>query len=96
MPSYRLWGTAQNGEIEFESLTTETLEGALQVIRDSFFRYESVCTGVELLNEPGASEELVELCRDAAKDGVSVVAIEVATGKVVSVAFNKIQVSVMR
>ncbi|XP_046742178.1 arylalkylamine N-acetyltransferase-like 2 isoform X2 [Diprion similis] len=91
MPSYRLWGSTEDGEVEFESLTTETLEGALQVIRDSFFKDEAVSQGVDLLSEPGAAEELEELCRISAKDGVSVVAVEVSTGRVVGVGFNKIQ-----
>ncbi|CAK9818132.1 hypothetical protein ANTPLA_LOCUS9642 [Anthophora plagiata] len=92
MSPYRLWGSIEDGVIEFESLTTDTLEGALNVIRKSFFIYESVSRGVDLLSEPGATEELEELCLDAAKDGVSVVAIDVNTGEVVGVAFNKIQV----
>lgn len=93
MSYYRPWGSMENGQIEFESLSDETLEGALDVIRKSFFLYESVSTGVELNSEPGASEELEELCLNAAKDGVSVVAIDIATNEVVGVAFNKIQVS---
>lgn len=92
MPSYRPWGSIEDGNIEFESLTDETLEGALEVIRKSFFVYENVCVGVALTSEPGASEELEELCLNAAKDGVSVVAIDVTTGEVIGVAFNKIQV----
>lgn len=94
MPSYRPWGSTEDGAIEFESLTEDTLEGALNVIRESFFVHESVCKGVALISEAGAAEELEELCLDAAKDGVSVVAVEVATGEVVGVAFNKIQVEI--
>lgn len=93
MSHYRPWGSTDNGQIEYESLSDETLEGALNVIRKSFFLYESVCIGVELTSEPGASEELEELCLYAAKDGVSVVAIDINTNEVVGVAFNKIQVS---
>ncbi|XP_078042746.1 uncharacterized protein LOC144473062 isoform X4 [Augochlora pura] len=92
MPSYRPWGSIEDGAIEFESLTNETLEGALEVIRKSFFIHENVCKGVALMSEPGAAEELEELCLDAAKDGVSVVAIDVESGEVIGVAFNKIQV----
>ncbi|XP_011171947.2 uncharacterized protein LOC105204547 [Solenopsis invicta] len=93
MSHYRPWGSTENGQIEFESLSDETLEGALDVIRKSFFLYESVSIGVELTSEPGASEELEELCLNAAKDGVSVVAIDVTTNEVVGVSFNKIQVA---
>ncbi|XP_076181044.1 uncharacterized protein LOC143153559 isoform X2 [Ptiloglossa arizonensis] len=93
MTSYRPWGSTDDGAIEFESLTEDTLEGALNVMRKSFFPNESVCKGVALVFESGASKELEQLCLEAAKDGVSVVAIEVATGEVVGAAFNKIQVS---
>uniref|UniRef100_A0A0C9R5F0 Lin-49_2 protein n=3 Tax=Fopius arisanus TaxID=64838 RepID=A0A0C9R5F0_9HYME len=91
MPSYRPWGSTEDGAIEFESMTTETLPGALEVIKESFFTDENTCRGVEILSEPGASSELEDLCLNAAQDGVSVVAIDVATGKVVGASFNKIQ-----
>lgn len=93
MSYYRPWGSLENGRIEFESLSDETLEGALEVIRKGFFPHESVSVAVELISEPGASEELEELCLNAAKDGVSVVAIDITTNEVVGVAFNKLQVS---
>lgn len=93
MSPYRAWGSIEDGSIEFESLTDETLEGALDVIRKSFFICENVSKGVDLTSEPGASKELEELCLHAAKDGVSVVAVDVDSGDVVGVAFNKIQVT---
>lgn len=94
MTSYRPWGSLEDGTIEFESLTAETLEGALTVIREAFFTDESVSVAVDLLSETGAPEELEELCRDAMRDGVSVVAIDVTTGEVVAASFNKIQVRI--
>lgn len=93
MPPYRVWGSTEDRTIDFESLTNETLEGALDVMRKSFFVYESVSRGVDLLSEPGASEELEKLCLDAAKDGVSVVAVDIYSGEVIGVAFNKLQVN---
>lgn len=93
MPSYRLWGSTEDGQIEFESMTSDHLDGALHLLRDSFFPDENVSQGVEIMSEKGAINELEELCIDAARDGVSVVAIDVSTGEVVGVAFNKIQVS---
>ncbi|XP_011153106.1 uncharacterized protein LOC105191420 isoform X1 [Harpegnathos saltator] len=92
MSPHRPWGSTENGQIEFESLTTETLEGALDVIRKCFVVRESTCIGVDLLSEPGAAEEIVELCRDSARDGVTAIAVDISTRKVVGVAFNKIQV----
>ncbi|XP_031772699.1 uncharacterized protein LOC100868127 isoform X2 [Apis florea] len=73
--SYHVWDSINNGAIVFESLTDDTFEGALNVIRKSFFVYENVCKAVDILSESGASKELEELCLDAAKDGVSVVAV---------------------
>lgn len=73
-------------------MTGDTFEGALNVIRKSFFVYENVCKAVDLLSESGASKELEELCVDAAKDGVSVIAVDTNSKKVIGVAFNKIQV----
>ncbi|XP_029157403.1 uncharacterized protein LOC114929870 isoform X2 [Nylanderia fulva] len=89
---YQPWGSIEDGRIEFETLTDETLQGALDVIRKSFCVHESVCKAVELMSEPGASEELIELCLNAAKDGVTVVAIDIITNEVVGVCFNKLQV----
>ncbi|XP_066600843.1 uncharacterized protein [Prorops nasuta] len=93
MPSYRPWGSTDDGQIEFESLTADTLPGALEVLRKSFFMYESVSTAVGITTEPGAAKELEQLCLDAAKDGISVVAIDVNTTEVVGVAFNVIQLN---
>ncbi|XP_012270820.1 uncharacterized protein LOC105694573 isoform X2 [Orussus abietinus] len=92
--SYRLWGTSEDGKIEFESLTTETLEGALDVLRQSFLTGEAVCQAVNMLSDPDGMKDMEKLCLDAAKDGVSVVAIDVATKSVVGVAFNKLQLPV--
>lgn len=90
--SYRPWGSTEDGTIEFESLTSATLEGALNVIRESFFPEESACIACDIQSEPGATEELEQLCIHTAKDGVSVVAIDVNTMEVVGVAFNKLHV----
>lgn len=83
-------------QIRFESLSDETLQEALNVIRRCFFMYEPVSVAVGLLSEPGASEELIELCLNAAKDGVSVIAYDIINIRVVGVLFNKIQVRAVR
>lgn len=49
--------------------------------------------GSEVNKDLKAAQELLELCADAALDGVSLVAVVVDTGEVVAVAFNKLQVS---
>lgn len=80
-------------EFEYASLTKETFEGGMYVMRNAFFKDENVCIGVELHKEPGAADELLELCRRAALDGVTIVCIEKSTGKVVGASFNKLQVN---
>ncbi|XP_076384281.1 uncharacterized protein LOC143262258 [Megalopta genalis] len=86
------WGSIEGGEIEFESLTEDTLEGALQVIRKSFFPNESICKAVNLISAPCSVRALEELCVEIAKDGVSIVAVDVKTGEVVGVVLNKIKI----
>ncbi|XP_013190882.2 uncharacterized protein LOC106135196 [Amyelois transitella] len=81
------------GKYKIESLSAATFPGALEVIRVAFCQDESVSIGCEVSKNPVAAEELLELCADAALDGVSLVAVETSTGEVVAVAFNKIQVS---
>ncbi|KAF2895388.1 hypothetical protein ILUMI_10783 [Ignelater luminosus] len=90
--SAKLWDTSKDGSIEYRSLTNDQLEGGMNVMRNSFFIDEKVCIGVELSKHPGAATELEELCLRAARDGVSLIAIEKDTGKVVGVSFNKLQV----
>lgn len=64
----------------------------MNVMKNAFFKDENVCIGVELEKEPGGADELIELCSRAARDGVSIVAIEKKTRKIAAASFNKIQV----
>ncbi|CAH2244515.1 jg17988 [Pararge aegeria aegeria] len=82
----------ENGKYRIESLSPTTFPGALRIIRDVFCQDENVSIGSEVNKNLKAAEELLELCADAALDGVSLVAIEINTGEVVSVSFNKIQI----
>ncbi|XP_034831087.1 uncharacterized protein [Maniola hyperantus] len=84
-----------DGKYRIESLSPTTFPGALGVIRDAFCQDEYVSIGAEVNKNPKAAEELLELCADAALDGVSLVAVEVSTGEVVSVSFNKIQIQTL-
>lgn len=59
---------------------------------------ESICIGTEI-NKPESTEaraELTHLCREVAKDGVSLLAREVATNRIVGVSFNKLQVFIRK
>lgn len=51
-----------------------------------------MCIGTEVNKNPVAAEELLELCADAALDGVSLVAVATNSGEVAAVTFNKLQV----
>lgn len=86
------WYTTESGKYRVESLSAETFPGALKVIQEAFCQDEAVSIGSEVNKDPAAQEELLELCADAALDGVSLVAIEVSSSEVVAVAFNKLQV----
>ncbi|PZC84318.1 hypothetical protein B5X24_HaOG205513 [Helicoverpa armigera] len=87
------WFTTEDGKYRIESLSAATFPGALRVIREAFCQDESVCIGTEVNKNPVAAEELLELCADAALDGVSLVAVATDTGEVASAAFNKLQVA---
>ncbi|XP_049874770.1 uncharacterized protein LOC126372881 [Pectinophora gossypiella] len=87
------WCTTESGKYKIESLSAVTLPGALTIIKEAFCQDEAVSTGAEVNKNPVAAEELLELCADAALDGVSLVAVEKNSGEVAAVAFNKIQVA---
>ncbi|KAH8369185.1 hypothetical protein KR009_003626 [Drosophila setifemur] len=91
----RLWATLHDGKFEVRSVTQSDLEEALDVLDGSFFLNESVCQACEI-NLPEsvqARQELRELCKITASDGVSLLVKEVESGRVVAVSFNKIQFS---
>ncbi|KAJ0178391.1 hypothetical protein K1T71_006214 [Dendrolimus kikuchii] len=87
------WYTTEDGKYRIECLTATTFPGALKVIREGFCQDESVSIGTEVNKNPIATEELLELCADAARDGVSLVALATDTGEVAAVSFNKLQVA---
>ncbi|XP_017031142.1 uncharacterized protein [Drosophila kikkawai] len=91
----RLWGTLNDGKFEVRSVTASDLEEALDVLDNSFFLNESVCNACEinLPENDQARRELRELCKITALDGVSLLVKEVESGRVVAVAFNKLQFS---
>ncbi|CAH0584160.1 unnamed protein product [Chrysodeixis includens] len=88
-----MWHTTADGKYRVESLSAATFPGATKVLTDHFFLDENVCIGTEVDKNPEAGEEQLELIADAALDGLSLVAVEVETGEVVSVLFNKLQVA---
>lgn len=91
--SYRNWGTSEDGKIKFESLTTETLDGAIDVMKNNFVINESACAGIGVASDPGATEDVLNLLKEAARDGISIVAIDTSAKEVIGALFTKIQVS---
>jgi ribosomal protein L18E len=71
----------------------DQLAGAIGVMRESFFPHENISKALRLNERTRASAQIERLAKLAANDGVSIVALEVATGRVIGVAFNKIQVN---
>lgn len=63
------------------------------MLYNAFFPHENVCIAVGLAENPNAMKELEELTVNAARDGVSIVAVEKSSGTVIGAAFNKLQVS---
>lgn len=84
----RTWGTTPDGRYEFVSLTNETLPAAMNVMRRAFFGEETVSIACELPNNPEAAAELEDMIIHAAEDGVSIIAVEAATGEVAAAAIN--------
>lgn len=85
-----------NTILEFHLKSTLFCFVLFKVLDGSFFLNESVsrATEINLPENRQARQELRELCRLTADDGVSLIAVEKLTGKPIAVAFNKIQVKI--
>ncbi|KAJ3657145.1 hypothetical protein Zmor_016170 [Zophobas morio] len=81
-----------NDDIYCQRLTADYLEEATKMLETSFYPQENVCMVLGISEDPEAVRELRDLTNAAAKDGISVIAIDKKTNKVVGTAFNKIQV----
>lgn len=82
------------GEIEFILYKDEYYDELRDAIYNVFFQTECVATGI-MLNEPEAEQsrsELMWFIRETLNDGLSVIAREVKTGKLVGHVINKLQV----
>ncbi|KAF2897681.1 hypothetical protein ILUMI_08498 [Ignelater luminosus] len=86
----RIWTISHNGFLKYVSLTPYHLQDALNIMRNCFFKEESVSRAIGLNKSPEAIRELDELVLDILEDGVSVIAVEEKTGKVAGSLLNKI------
>lgn len=94
-----VWGSSKvfQKKIEFISYSPEYREQTLDVMRKSFFQFESVSVGSEINLNVEAQTDLEVLCDDALKrSGVSLIAREVESDLIVGVAINVIQVGPMK
>lgn len=88
------WGFIEVPEkIEFISYSLEYRDQVLNVIRKSFFQYETVSVGSEIDKNIAAQQELEILCDDVlTKSGVSLMARDVEKDLIVGVSLNVVQV----
>lgn len=93
----KVWGSIEAPQrIEFISYSPEYRHQVLNVIRKSFFQFETVSVGSEINKNVEAQKDLELLCDDVLKrSGVSLIAREVETDKIVGAALNVVQVSVV-
>ena len=86
-------GKCFNEEFEIILYDPKFEDETVQLLKESFFINEvvSAATGVGECEE--SQKELSKLCIEVAKNGVTLLAREIKSGKIVGVSFNVIQVS---
>lgn len=81
-------------KIEFISFSSKYREQTLDVIRKSFFKFETVSVASEIDINPEGQQDLIKLCEDVLqRSNVSIIARDVENDLIVGVALNVIQVS---
>lgn len=90
----KVWGVIEVPEkIEFLSYSSKYYEQVLDVIRKSFFQYETVSVASGVNKNVEAQKDLEILCSDVLKrNGVSLMARNVGQDKIIGVSLNVIQV----
>ena len=88
----RVWGRTADKKFKFLSLSAKYLPGALSLYGDSFFVNEAIHKVTGIAQSDKASRQVLSLFEVVAQNGVSVVAVEEDTDKVVGAAINRIQV----
>ena len=88
----QVWGRTADNNFKFLSLSAKYLPGALSIYRDSFFVHEAVHKVTGIAQCDRTSAQVLKFFDLIAQNGVSVVAVEEDTDKVVGAAINRIQV----
>jgi ribosomal protein S18 acetylase RimI-like enzyme len=89
MMENQILAISDDGSIQYQQLTSKYLEGACEVTKKTVFTSGTMCRFLGVPEDEDALAELTQISRTAAKDGVSVIAIDKTTDKVVAVAINK-------
>ncbi|XP_063914392.1 uncharacterized protein LOC135130873 [Zophobas morio] len=84
--------TSSDGTIVYQKLTLRYLKQASLVTRQTLFKTGTVCRTLGVPQDPDALSELDQLPLEAAKDGISIIAVDKTTDKVAGVAINKLLV----
>lgn len=81
-------------KIEFINFSPEYREQTLDVIRKSFFQFETVSVASEININPSGQEDLIKLCEDVLqRSNVSIIARDIENDLIVGAALNVVQVS---
>lgn len=90
-----VWGTIEvPDKIEFVSYSPEYYEQVLDVMRNSFFQYETVSVASGVNKNVEAQKDLEILCSDVLKrNSISLMARDVDKDKIVGISLNVIQVA---
>ncbi|KAH1013959.1 hypothetical protein HUJ04_002873 [Dendroctonus ponderosae] len=94
MKQKSIWSTSEDGSIEYLQITEGLLQESLEAMHRSFYINENVCVALGLPDRPECFPEMDKLVTWVAEDGISIAAVDKATGKVAGVAFNKLHVCV--
>jgi hypothetical protein len=91
----KIWGSLEVPQkIDFISYSPKYRDQVIDVIRKSFFQFETVSVGSEIDKNVEAQRDLERLCDDALqRSGVSIIAKDAEKDLVVGVAINVIQVN---
>lgn len=89
----QIFAKSLNKTIEFIPYSAKYYDQTIEVMRQSFFQYESVSVGSEIDKNVAAQKDLEVLCDDALKKSdVSIIARDASLDKIVGVCINVIQV----
>lgn len=84
------WATSDDGKIQYLSLTNDRLDELLDIFRKYYFSQENFCKVGGVGNNVEAIQECEQLIIDGAKQGVSLIAIDRNSNKIVGATINKI------